>query len=80
MTTTELFSRSRTRPGPAALDLVALSRRGLIEADLLTLPGERYATAHLAALRAAAAVLAARATPAATRPGGPAARPAPGCC
>jgi hypothetical protein len=68
MATTEL-SRRGTRPGPAALDLVALSRRGLLEADQLTLPGERYATAHLAALRAAAAVLAARARPSGTRSG-----------
>jgi SAV_6107-like HEPN len=71
MQTTALSYRRGTRPGPAALDLVALSRRGLIEADLLTLPGERYATAHLAALRAAAAVLAARARPATSRPGRP---------
>ncbi|MDX6207012.1 MAG: hypothetical protein QOE76_3906 [Frankiales bacterium] len=67
----ELNHRRVARPGPAALDLVALSRRGLLEADLLTVPGERYAAAHLAALRAAAAVLAARARPAATRPGRP---------
>ena len=39
----ELNHRRGSRPGPAALDLVALSRRGLLEADLLTQPGERYA-------------------------------------
>src|SRR5947209_8338366 len=72
MQTMELTHHRRgTRPGPAALDLVALSRRGLLEADLLTEPGERYAAAHLAALRAAAAVLAARARPMSTRPGRP---------
>jgi hypothetical protein len=65
----ELTHRRGTRPGPAALDLVAQSRRGLLEADLMTQPGERYAAAHLAALRAAAAVLAARARPAGARPG-----------
>ncbi|MCY0935754.1 SAV_6107 family HEPN domain-containing protein [Streptomyces sp. H34-S4] len=48
---------------PAALDLLAKSHQGLAEAARLTRPGERYATAHLAALRAAAAVLAARGRP-----------------
>ena len=41
------------RPGPAGLD----------EAAALDTPNERYATAHLAALRTAAAVLAARGRP-----------------
>lgn len=45
-------------------ELLALSRRGLLEAAQQDSPGLRYATAHLAALRAAAAVLAARARPA----------------
>ena len=44
--------------------LLALARRGLVEAATLDRPAERYATAHLAALRAAAAVLACRARPA----------------
>jgi SAV_6107-like HEPN len=44
--------------------LLALARRGLVEATSTDRPGERYATAHLAALRAAAAVLACRARPA----------------
>ncbi|MFE9931695.1 SAV_6107 family HEPN domain-containing protein [Streptomyces sp. NPDC005533] len=48
---------------PAALDLLAKARSGLTEAALLTRPNERYATAHLAALRTAAAVLAARGRP-----------------
>jgi hypothetical protein len=45
-------------------ELIALARRGLDEAAEIRTDGLRYATAHLAALRAAAAVLAARATPA----------------
>jgi hypothetical protein len=52
--------------------LLALARRGLVEAVTTERPGERYATAHLAALRAAAAVLSCRARPAGT-PGGSAA-------
>ncbi|WP_228456775.1 SAV_6107 family HEPN domain-containing protein [Streptomyces durbertensis] len=48
---------------PAVLDLLAQARRGLEEAATLETPNERYATAHLAALRAAAAVLAARGRP-----------------
>ena len=50
--------RRATAP-PAALDLLAQARAGLEEAALLETPNERYATAHLAALRTAAAVLAA---------------------
>ena len=53
-----------TAPVPsAALDLLGQARRGIVEAVSATLPHERYAAAHLAALRAAAAVLAARARP-----------------
>lgn len=44
-----------------ASTLLALSRRGLAEATATTAPGQRYALAHLAALRAAAAVLSCRA-------------------
>ncbi|MFE3589966.1 SAV_6107 family HEPN domain-containing protein [Streptomyces niveus] len=54
--------RRATAP-PAALDLLAQARSGLDEAATLGTPNERYATAHLAALRTAAAVLAARARP-----------------
>ncbi|MEJ8644707.1 SAV_6107 family HEPN domain-containing protein [Streptomyces sp. MS1.HAVA.3] len=54
--------RKSTAP-PAALDLLAKARGGLAEAARLTRPNERYATAHLAALRTAAAVLAARGRP-----------------
>lgn len=51
--------RRATAP-PAALDLLAQARAGLDEAAALETANERYATAHLAALRTAAAVLAAR--------------------
>ncbi|MFE9630410.1 SAV_6107 family HEPN domain-containing protein [Streptomyces sp. NPDC006463] len=54
--------RRSTAP-PAAVDLLAKARAGLAEAARLTRPHERYATAHLAALRTAAAVLAARGRP-----------------
>ncbi|MEU7554593.1 SAV_6107 family HEPN domain-containing protein [Streptomyces sp. NPDC044571] len=53
----------RSSAPPAALDLLAKARSGLAEADRLPRPNERYATAHLAALRVAAAVLAARGRP-----------------
>ena len=48
---------------PAALGLLASARHGLNEAATSSRPAQRYASAHLAALRAAAAVLAARARP-----------------
>ncbi|MGW3265755.1 SAV_6107 family HEPN domain-containing protein [Streptomyces sp. NPDC001056] len=54
--------RRATAP-PAALGLLAQARAGLAEAAALEAPNERYATAHLAALRTAAAVLAARGRP-----------------
>lgn len=44
--------------------LLVMARRGLAEAELAHTSAERYAAAHLAALRGAAAVLAARARPA----------------
>ncbi|MEI5009809.1 SAV_6107 family HEPN domain-containing protein [Streptomyces sp. PmtA] len=53
----------RSSAPPAALDLLAQARAGLDEAARLETPNERYATAHLAALRTAAAVLAARGRP-----------------
>ncbi|WP_128376068.1 SAV_6107 family HEPN domain-containing protein [Streptomyces cavernae] len=53
----------RTTAPPAALDLLAQARAGLDEAAVLETPNEQYATAHLAALRTAAAVLAARGRP-----------------
>ena len=54
--------RRATAP-PAALDLLAQARTGLEETKVLETSNERYATAHLAALRTAAAVLAARGRP-----------------
>ena len=54
----------------AATGLLDQAHRGLTAAAVATDPRERYATAHLAALRAAAAVLAAR-----TRPEGGRRRP-----
>ncbi|MBW5253821.1 SAV_6107 family HEPN domain-containing protein [Streptomyces poriferorum] len=54
--------RRATAP-PAALDLLAQAHAGLEEAAVLDVPNERYATAHLAALRTAAAVLAVRGRP-----------------
>jgi len=50
-------------------ELLRLSRHGLAEAARTGPDGLRYAAAHLAALRAAAAVLAARARPAPGRRG-----------
>jgi hypothetical protein len=56
-----------THPGPplpqAARDLLSDASRGLGRAIRAANPADRYAAAHLAALRAAAAVLAARARP-----------------
>jgi len=45
------------RVAPAALTLIESARRGLAEAARETGPGARYVAAHLAALRAAAAVV-----------------------
>lgn len=53
----------RSAAPPAALDLLAQAQHGLDEAVAMETPNERYATAHLAALRTAAAVLAVRGRP-----------------
>ncbi len=53
----------RTQAPPAALDLLAQAHQGLEEATAAGTANERYAAAHLAALRTAAAVLAARGRP-----------------
>lgn len=45
---------------PSVRALLGQARQGLFDAEYATHPVERYAQAHLAALRAAAAVLAAR--------------------
>ena len=52
-------------PHRTPAQLLTIARQGLIEAAQTRADGQRYATAHMAALRAAAAVLAARARPAA---------------
>jgi len=54
-------------PHRTPAELLILARRGLEEAAQTRPDGLRYAAAHLAALRAAAALLAARAQPAPTR-------------
>ncbi len=60
----------RHAPVPqASFDLLHLAARGLAAAATATTSGERYAEAHLASLRAASAVLAARARPARVRRG-----------
>jgi len=53
----------RSAAPPAALDLLAQAQHGLDEAAASETPNERYAAAHLAALRTAAAVLAVRGRP-----------------
>jgi hypothetical protein len=64
---TDVHPVPRRAPAPpAAMDLLAQAERGLAEASALTDPGEAYVAAHLAALRAAAAVLAVRGRPEAT--------------
>ena len=52
-------------PHRTPVQLLTIARQGLSEAAQTRPDGLRYATAHMAALRAAAAVLAARARPAA---------------
>jgi hypothetical protein len=54
----------RRRPAASAISLLQTARHGLAEAAETAVPASRYVAAHLAALRAAAAVLAARGDPA----------------
>ncbi|GAB3811304.1 SAV_6107 family HEPN domain-containing protein [Micromonospora zhanjiangensis] len=54
-------------PHRTPAQLLVIARRGLVEAAQTGPDGLRYAAAHLAALRAAAALLAARARPEPTR-------------
>jgi hypothetical protein len=56
-------SAPRQRMAPTAMHLLRAARDGLTEAAAETSPGTRYICAHLAALRAAAAVVAARGEP-----------------
>jgi hypothetical protein len=53
----------RHRVSPTVLNLIETARRGLAEAEGQGDPGTRYICAHLAALRAAAAIVAARGEP-----------------
>jgi hypothetical protein len=50
-------------PPAAALNLLRAARRGLADAAAERVPANRYVCAHLAALRAAAAILATRGEP-----------------
>ena len=64
--------RGAALPSRSSVELLAAARQGLLEATVAGTAAERYGLAHLAALRAAAAVLAARARPAGRRRGRPA--------
>jgi len=66
-TTTQVRpERPRCRVAPSALALLESARHGLAAAEGEASAGGRYVSAHLAALRAAAAVVAARAEPGAS--------------
>lgn len=67
MTITALPVPAHSLPHRTPLELINLARQGLVEARAAGDVGQRYALAHLAALRAAAAVLASRAKPVPTR-------------
>jgi len=56
-------SGPRHRVAPTVLGLLQAARRGLAEAAAESSPSTRYICAHLAALRAAAAIVAARGEP-----------------
>ena len=65
-----MLSSVRTAPVPtASFELLHSARHGLTEAATTNVPTERYAAAHLASLRAAAAVLASRVRPGSSRRG-----------
>jgi SAV_6107-like HEPN len=57
-------NRPRARVAPSALALLESARHGLADAEDTPDPGGKYVAAHLAALRAAAAVVTAREDPA----------------
>lgn len=71
MAKNQLSIPAHTLPHRSPRELLVLARYGITEAAGISADGMRYATAHLAALRAAAAVLAARAHPAPGRRGRP---------
>ncbi|WP_052851838.1 SAV_6107 family HEPN domain-containing protein [Streptomyces avicenniae] len=63
----DVHALPRKAPVPAAAhDLLTQAERRLDEAAVLTDPGEAYVAAHLAALRAAAALIAVRGRPGST--------------
>src|SRR3954449_1144791 len=64
--------RATALPTRSSTELLSAAHQGLIEATVAGTVAERYSLAHLAALRAAAAVLAARARPTGSRRGAPA--------
>jgi hypothetical protein len=80
MTTVSDSMTSRSGPDrrfdemPGVRTLLLAARHSLDDAATTSLPAQRYATAHLAALRSAAAMLAARARPVPTPAPGPAGR------
>src|SRR5258707_1843937 len=53
----------RCRIAPAAINLIESARHGLADAAAEASPGTRYVGAHLAALRAAAAIVAVKMGP-----------------
>jgi SAV_6107-like HEPN len=63
ITTTTTITTSAAPISEAAVELLERSRVGLFAAARSVHAGERYVTAHLSALRAAAAVLATRSRP-----------------
>jgi hypothetical protein len=63
--------RSSGLPTRSSVALLQAGRQGLADAATAGTPAERFSQAHLAALRAAAAVLAARAKPGGRRRGRP---------
>jgi hypothetical protein len=63
MVANSTIDRIRGANLPSAVALLTMARHGIHEATTSARPAERYASAHLAALRGAAAVLAARARP-----------------
>ncbi len=71
MSSIEQFSTDRRHPPipQATFDLLHLAARGLAAGVVALTAEERYVEAHLASLRAASAVLAARARPARVRRG-----------
>ena len=61
----------RPRVAPSIMTLLESARQGLVAAAAEPAPAHRYVAAHLAALRAAAAVVSARAEPGRPRRRGP---------